>query len=488
MTLPRWGFPVIVFLAALAWALRPIWDIDIWWHLALGRHILAHGLPTTDVLGADPDMPWRTFQGGYEVFVAWLEGVGGLGLVRLVHAGTVATGMALLGVTARRVSGSTIVAVAFLALVVVLYEDRVRVRPHVFNLAFIAALLPVVIEQRRRLLDLLWIVPMMAVWGAFHGPASLWGLALLGSVAVARPREWRGWALVAAPAVAMALVPGVVSGLAGAARVHTAGHMQALFVPEHWPLWAYLDAGLGAHGVLVPALVVALLLGAVIVIVRDLARRAWPPGCTSLTIASAGMGLFSVLLARFAWFSLIPALRALRSIAPRGRVAWAALGLCGALATWDVASYMLPRYRGVDQWGTDVQPGAFPEAAAEVLAQAGIGGRVFPDAQWGGYLLWRLHPAVRTLTDGRIAFPERAGEMLLDFRRSRREAHLDEAYALWGTDLAVLRAPAFPRGRLPARWELLWADPIAEVWARRDAALPARRGAVAAVVSEGLRR
>lgn len=473
----------LVALALLAWALRPIWDIDVWWHIALGRHILAHGLPTTDVLGAaDPDMPWRTFQGGYEVLVAWLDGVGGLGLVRLVHAGAIAAGLTLLWRLAWRASASPWLAAALLAVLVVLYEDRVRVRPHVFNLLFIAALLPRVVGAQRDLRALAWIVPLMAVWGSFHGPASLWGLALLGCVAVAAPRDWRGWTQVAAPAAAMALVPGFAAGLAGAARVHTSERMQALFVPEHWPLWAYLDAGLGPHGVLVPSLVV-LLLGVAAVTVAWQARR-WPPGALPLTLAAAGMGLFSVLMARFAWYAAVPLLRAVAWSRVRPRAAWAVAAVAVAIAAWDHGVYVALRYAHVDRWTTDVHPRTFPEAAAEVLARAGVDGRVFPDPAWGGYLLWRLHPAVRSLTDGRIAFPAEAGELLLDFAPRRREAALDEARRRWGVDLAVLRTPAFRGAPRPAHWELLWADPVAEVWAARDERLAERRAAVERVVEE----
>ena len=488
LTLPAPGpspaLLILVSLGLLAWALRPIWDIDVWWHMALGRHILAHGLPTTDVLGADPDMPWRTFQGGYEVLVAWLDGVGGLGLVRLVHAGAIAAGLALLWRTAWRISGSPALAAASLAIAIVLYEDRVRVRPHVFNLLFIALLLPRVVAGRRDLRALGWIVPVMAVWGGFHGPASLWGLALLGCIAVAAPRDWRGWAQLAAPAVAMVLVPGFVDGLAGAARVHTAGRMQALFVPEHWPLWAYPDAGLGPHGVVVPTLVVALLVVALGVVLWQ-ARRGWPAGVWPLTLAAGGMGLFSVLLARFAWFATIPLLRAMAGPRPRPRITVALAALSMGLAAWDWGTYVAPRPKALDAWATDVQPGTFPEAAAEVLARAGVEGRVFPNAAWGGYLLWRLHPRVRTLTDGRIAFPEEAGELLLHFGPRRREGALDEARRRWGVDLAVLRTPVFPRGvALPKGWELLWADPVAEVWAARDEHLAARRAAVERVITE----
>ena len=96
-TIPIWLFPVLVGLVTFLWAFRPIWNIDIWWHIALGRHILFNGWPETDVLSAALSSdPWTTFQGGYEIFVALIHDAGGLFLVRAVHAGTIACGMGLL--------------------------------------------------------------------------------------------------------------------------------------------------------------------------------------------------------------------------------------------------------------------------------------------------------------------------------------------------------------------------------------------------------
>ena len=480
--------PTLTFLAVFAWALRPIWDIDLFWHIALGRWILEHGLPTTDLFSAaDPTKPWHTFQGGYEVLVAWLDGVGGLGLVRLVHAATIAAGMTLLTRFARRLTGSTVVAVGFLALALVLYEDRIRVRPHVFNLLFIAALLPLVLGDWRERWPrhLLWLIPMMATWASFHGPASLWGVALLGAVAVANARDGRTWVQLGASALAMAVTPGVIVGITGALRVHTTGALQQRFVPEHWPLLAYLDGGLGPHGVIVPVLVFLLLAIGAFAVGRDVVRRGAPRGLTALTLVAAGMGTFSVLLARFAFYALVPLLRALASVHLPRRAALLASGLAIALLVTDSALYVVPRYRGIPRWQTDLHPGAFPVGAASVLDRADIRGEVYPDPAWGGYLLYRLYPNVTALTDGRIAFPPEVGELLDLDRPGRRAALLERASALYDIDLAVLRAPAFPgNAPRPNTWALLYSDPTAEVWARRDRALPARRASVGRIVLE----
>ena len=98
-------FWFLVFLLTCLWSLRPIWDMDLWWHLALGHFIDENGLPVVDpfALGREAE-PWRTFQGGYEWFFHQIEmGMGLLG-VRLHHAMAIGLGMALLGATAERLT------------------------------------------------------------------------------------------------------------------------------------------------------------------------------------------------------------------------------------------------------------------------------------------------------------------------------------------------------------------------------------------------
>ena len=58
---------------------RPIWDIDLFWHIAAGRFFLENGgIPTTDIFSPiDPDLTWVTFQWLYQVLVYLLEQAGG---------------------------------------------------------------------------------------------------------------------------------------------------------------------------------------------------------------------------------------------------------------------------------------------------------------------------------------------------------------------------------------------------------------------------
>ncbi|MBM4371338.1 MAG: hypothetical protein FJ098_06765, partial [Deltaproteobacteria bacterium] len=50
---------------------RPLWDVDVFWHIKAGQWIVEHrALPTTDIFSCvDPLRPWHTFEWGYEVFV-----------------------------------------------------------------------------------------------------------------------------------------------------------------------------------------------------------------------------------------------------------------------------------------------------------------------------------------------------------------------------------------------------------------------------------
>lgn len=461
-------------LLAAMWALRPVWDIDLGWHLALGRYMWEHGWPTVDVLSAArPDAPWTTFQGGYELLVAALERRGGLFAVRLLHAAAVGGGVFLLDRVARHRGAKGWLRVAIVAVALVLYEDRIRVRPHVFHFLFIWwAFLELV--RPATALSPLSAGTRQFMWSFLHAPASLWGIALLGAGAVGEPRNrWR-WASVAIAAGATALAPGALAGLRGAFGVHTEGELQAAWVPEHGPLWQYFQSGLGAHAYFVVGLV---LLSLAFFALR--VRRVDGP-----VLAAAGMAVFSVLIARFAWYALAPALVAMRPdpTIRRPLVSPIVAGFAAlALFATDAFLYVVPRYRDLPEvdspqprvWATDWQPGAFPEGAANFLHDTGIKGNIFNEVGWGGYLLYRLHPGVRTLTDGRIAFGPEVGELLARDTRLQRGIVLQEASERFGIDLAVRR-----RGRFlaspPTGWTMLYADSVAEVWARQDDNLPAR--------------
>ena len=71
--LGRHALGLLAWSLLFAWCLRPIWGIDIFSHVAIGRVILDTGIPQTDVLSAaHPEAPWSPFQVAYEVLYTGL--------------------------------------------------------------------------------------------------------------------------------------------------------------------------------------------------------------------------------------------------------------------------------------------------------------------------------------------------------------------------------------------------------------------------------
>jgi len=118
--------------------------MDIFSHVAIGREILANGIPETDVFSsAHPDAAWTPFQVGYEVLVAGLDAAGGLDLLRVFHALVLTVALLLAVERLRKFTGDRWFAATLFVLLLFLFEERIRLRPHVFNLLFeVAFLLP----------------------------------------------------------------------------------------------------------------------------------------------------------------------------------------------------------------------------------------------------------------------------------------------------------------------------------------------------------
>lgn len=91
---------VLILIATGVYITGPIVDPDLWWHITVGRWILAHGqIPTVDLwnmfaLGE----PWRAYSWSNEVVLAFVEGrfgMHGLLVLKLILAGAIAVGFGL---------------------------------------------------------------------------------------------------------------------------------------------------------------------------------------------------------------------------------------------------------------------------------------------------------------------------------------------------------------------------------------------------------
>ena len=156
-----------LWLFFFGWCLRPIWGIDIFFHVAIGRYAFESGIPSTDILSAaHPDAAWSPFQIGYELLVAWIDELAGLDGLRVVHAALFATGFTWAVRFFRRKTGTPWLAAFMTLIFLVLFEERIRLRPHAFNLLF----------------EVFVLLPLAS--GAWRKSPSRWGIALVGVAAV----------------------------------------------------------------------------------------------------------------------------------------------------------------------------------------------------------------------------------------------------------------------------------------------------------------
>lgn len=445
MNASRAPLSLALLVAALvtAWCLRPLWDIDLWWHIATGRLILEQGIPDRDVFSAvDPTAPWRTFQWGYEVLVAWVDAHLGLRALQVLHAGTIglAAGLAA-GFGARRAGVAP--AVAAVALGLLLFEDRVRARPHVFELLFVVALLPWVTERVKGSLWELGAVLMAGVWANLHAVSALWWPALVGAWALGRPSPRRLGVLVGGVVVMLASPP-AREGLIGAFRSHRA--WPAELVPELRNTLAYTEEGWWGA-----VMLLGVAAGALAALHRLREDVGWPERLVAL-----GCGLAACLMGRWVWFAAIPL--GLWLMGRRGRWTWGLSALC-ALA---LVGRLAPRWQHGGDYSRVVQEGAFPEAAMDWMLSSGLTPRLDVQESWTGYALYRAHPPLTTLGDGRLIFRDDVAELFL--RRADGDlSTFDEAVVRYDTR-ALLWSTAHAPPLNPGGWKLVYQDEVASLW------------------------
>ncbi len=497
----RLGLALLLLAAGLLalFAFQPIWDIDLFWHLAAGRWMLTHlAWPSTDILGFDPARTWVSFQWGYEVLVALLDRWGGLGPVRLLHV-VVSAGAFLLFVLLVRArqreagQGGALWAWFLLALLFALWADRVRVRPHVFNLFFEAALLLQLLRVPRSPLALLGLFLTMFAWANLHAGGAFIFLVL----ALALP----------AAAVLLRLVPGAAARWTAAEQLPlralgawgvlalaclaspcwVGGVLQAsnmlegseLIINEWLPFWSYFS--IASHPLhLVSALGPLLTLGVVLWRLVGGGRG----GRLDLWLLALGLALLPFRSNRFVYCDAL-ALALLLPGLPRPS-GWGrgALGVgAAALLVLTFQYHTVAQFGSVTGWAgslpRDLDQRRFPVELADRLEGLGLSTanqegispkKIFCLPNWGGYLLYRAFPAVLVFSDGRGNFDLDTAtrlQFVYDYRHVPEYGPtIEKIYNESGADLVVLQHPVFPQGYQPKAWQLLFEDPKGAVWGR----------------------
>lgn len=392
------GVTAALLIAAVTF---PMFDPDIWQHLAVGRYLWAgHSIPMTQIWA------WPVF-GQPDVMPSWLfrvllwpfwERGGELGLF-LWRWGTVLATFGLAGAAARAAGARGPATAIVLVLCALTWRWRSQVRPETLVSVLIAAQF-LLLEKHRSVhpawnrvvmaglpsIALLWANMHISYWFGF----ALTGAYLLDSLGRERGIGPRSRTLIGAAALAAAasfLNPHGWLGLWQPFEYQFHWRNEPIFrsIPEIGPIvWSIH----GRDGL--PFLLAG---SAALMLWRtrrrfDLAQWVLVLGVGALALTSQRfLGPLAIVLAVFTSRDLSEWLRS-RWI-PLSAVRWpAVLGV----SLLSVLICIPELFGGVHRLGMGVDWSRQPGAACDWMERHGVRGRGFNTFAFGGFLLWRFHP------------------------------------------------------------------------------------------------
>jgi hypothetical protein len=178
-----WLLVILAAYSCLA-ALIPVGPLDFWWHMALGRDIALNGaVPTVDTYSwtLPPDTPFFYQSWLSEWLFYRLYQFGGLGLIVVLRNGLLLVAYGVLGLDARRRSGSWRLAALAVMGAALLTLNNLTVRPQMFSwlpFALTWALLGAYTAGQLRRRWLLGLPLIMSLWVNLHGAFAI-GLGLI---------------------------------------------------------------------------------------------------------------------------------------------------------------------------------------------------------------------------------------------------------------------------------------------------------------------
>lgn len=389
------------------------YQTELWQHLARGRLVAREG----QVVSVDrftftvPGRPLRDNNWLAQLLYYGLHQVGGLELIQVINALTLAGAVAALVALCRRESGSTRIAGAAGAVVFLGLWQTLLIRPQSFSILLFVALYALLLAAARRPVLLALTPPLMALWANVHGGFAV-GLLLV--IAFAAPETWGRLrapsrtlrTLLPWPACFAASVAATLLNPYGWDVYRYAGEVSALGVARGVEEWlppslhtlvgaVFFLSALAAGGLTVAARRCLTLRDACILTCFLV------PACTSVRMT--------------VWWFLAAAPVAARLVAalardgataqPPARPSWpAAAATCAIVAVCLGSLPWLERYSPLI--GT-LRPAHRTESdldalTADVLSAPAGPPRVFARMEWANYLAWRADGRARVFVEGHV--------------------------------------------------------------------------------------
>ncbi len=491
-----WPIPLCMAVSAF-FVYFPITDADIFWHLAAGREMIAHGFLHTDPFAYTlPSPRWIDLHWLFQLLCYGLYLAGGLKAVLLFKLAAIAATAALLCLTHR---SKLYVPVTALLTCLLVYAMRylLCVRPVIVTLLFMAAYVFLFERARRtgKRKALLLCLPLQILWTNSQGLypigffiiGTYWAEGALMWVRGRRGRPVFEMVLLAACAGSCFVNPYGFSGLAFPLRLFgriapSARNLYSLAISENVPLFSLT----GYDSIY---RTVTLAVAAIAVLLFILNRRKC---VASHILLFAGFGwlalsavrnvpLFFVIAVPIVGANVSELLQsgfaARLSTGKRRILAFEAIAL-GALT---VGALFVSHLSVVSLYPPNrvVSPFRFPEKIADYLKETPVPGTMFNDLRYGGYLIWRLYPQEKVFIDTRLIIrpPEFfAGYLAISehpelFDRVAEKFNITQVILPSG--LYSLHENLIRRLYASSAWRLAYTDGASVLFLRNDVAGPA---------------
>ncbi len=429
----KYGALAAVLTAFFGFYCTPLWDMDFWWHIASGRHIVeTRAIPQSDPFGMyetgglSSDTILRTYWLAQIALFFTYDGWGANGVIFL-KAGILALCLALTFARSMALGAGGISALLVLSIAGMTLLDFTGERPQLFSFLFFSLAIFLLDFSRARQIKwpLYLLPPLMLLWANSHGGVALGGV-VLGLMALSYAVEWRWFAgrtpadkwlfVTLAAAVLLTFISpnGINTYLYLFASQFGAGELHGRISEYASPVALWREMGM----------MLPFYWGFILLAVAALPRAIRKPHFTPLLVTLFLGGLSLTAFRYIPFFMLFAApYVALGLTRLTATVKLPAIPLYGAL----LAAALFTLGYGVKQdkaFQDGIQANRFPQGAVDFMQKNSLTGKVFNINTWGGYLTWHLHPQVKVFIDGRV----------LDMQVFRDYTHI-----LWATSYGVQR-------------------------------------------------
>ena len=422
---------VAVLTAFLGFYCTPIWDMDFWWHIATGRHIVeTHVLPGHDPFGMYETAGLRsdvTLKGYWlaQVALFFTYDFWGANGVILLKAGILALCLVIIFARSMLIGAGGISALLVLSFAGMTLLDFTGERTQLFSFLFfsLAIFLLDFSRERQVMWPLYLLPPLMLLWANSHGGVALGGV-VLGFIALGYAVERRWFAgqnyggkwlfvILAAAVLATLISPNGIDTYLYL-FIHQFEVAEILSRTSEYTspvaLWREM-------GMMLPFYWGFILLAAA-ALPKAIRKPHFTPLLLILFLGSLSLSAFRYIPFFMLFAAPYVALGLTRLMAA---VKLPTIPLYGAL----LAAALFTLGYGVKQdqaFQGGIRANHFPQGAVEFMQKNNLTGKVFNAHAWGGYLTWNLHPQAKVFIDGRN----------LDMQIFRDYTHI-----LWATPYGV---------------------------------------------------